>query len=126
MQEVNLEGTTFFYCTPSDFFHLEEHDVGDYKPLQGWKLFSVFGTKEDFDYAKTNLEKEYSEVEIYIPRRHLLQGLGCINHSGESPEFNEFKLQKNVRLRMLCFGSQPKDAPTISRIVSEYKIKCRA
>ena len=64
--------------------------------MQGWKLFSVFGTKEDFDYAKTNLEKEYSEVEIYIPRRHLLQGLGCINHSDESPEFNKYRPNKKV------------------------------
>ena len=126
MQEVKHRRRHFFYFSPSDFFHLEEHDVGDYKPLQGWKLFSVFGTKEDFDYAKTNLEKEYSDVETYIPSRHLLQGLGCINHSDESPEFNEYRPNNEVKQRMVCFGLQPKDAPTFKRVVSEFKIKCKA
>ena len=126
MQEANIEDVTFFYCSPSDFFELEEYDVGDYKPLQGWKLFSVFGTKEDFHYAKSKLENEYSTVDLYTPSRHLLEGLGCINHSDESPEFNKYRPNKKVAQRMVCFGLQPKDAPTFNRVISEYKIKCKA
>jgi len=125
MSGVTLDGITYYPSIPSEWHKVIKVETGDYKPLLRWDLYSIIGTPLDIDYAKKELSESYSKVEEYLPEPHILEGMGIINFADDSPSFNKYRQKEIVIEKLFCFGAQPPKSPTLERVVSEIKLKCR-